>query len=57
MSHEAPTCSHCGATSEADEVPLTWSTGVESERPVVVCDQCTRANVRAIEGKLDREWW
>jgi hypothetical protein len=22
-----------------------------------VCDRCARQNLRAIEAKLDREWW
>lgn len=54
------TCLRCGATA-ADPPPLTWSTSVEQRgdtRVVVhVCDRCSRENVRAIEGRLDQEWW
>jgi len=54
------TCVRCGATA-ADPPPLTWSTSVEQRgdtRAVVyVCDRCSREHVRAIEGRLDQEWW
>jgi hypothetical protein len=49
------TCARCGATEE--QQPLTWSTSVERGRTVHYCDRCSRENVRAIEGRLDTEWW
>lgn len=49
------TCALCGRTE--DEQPLTWTTSVERERTQLYCDQCSRENVRAIEGKLDSAWW
>ena len=49
------TCALCGTT--ADTLPLGWSTGVERGRPVVHCDRCSREHVRALESKLDSEWW
>jgi hypothetical protein len=52
------TCDFCGAQAEAaDGVPLTWTTAVENDRPKVFCAACSREHLRAIEGKLDSEWW
>ena len=55
-----PTCDFCGATPSAeqgDTLPLTWTTAVENGRQRVFCTDCSRQNLRAIEGKLDSEWW
>ncbi len=67
-----PTCAFCGErppgadedpgggagrAGGASELPLTWTTGVENGRTRVFCDRCSRENLRAIEGKLDSEWW
>ena len=30
---------------------------VENGRKKVYCDECSRANLRAMEGKLDSEYW
>jgi hypothetical protein len=53
------TCALCGRTE--DEQPLTWTTSVEPSRGQLAtplyCDQCSRENVRGIEGKLDSDWW
>jgi hypothetical protein len=49
------TCALCGRTE--DEQPLTWSTSVERGATRLYCDQCSRENVRGIEGKLDSDWW
>jgi hypothetical protein len=52
------TCAYCGtAAPEADAVPLTWTTAVENGRRRVFCERCSREHLRAIEGKLDSEWW
>ena len=51
----AVTCARCGQL--ADNLPITWSTSVERGRTVYYCDRCSRENVRAIEGRLDSEWW
>jgi len=40
-----------------DEVPMTWMTSVENGRRRVYCDRCSREHLRAIESKLDSEWW
>ncbi|MBA2769302.1 MAG: hypothetical protein H0U35_09275 [Sporichthyaceae bacterium] len=59
MPEATVTCARCGATGEG--VPLTWSSSVEERgsrrRTVFYCDRCSRENVRAIEGRLDEEWW
>ena len=55
---EAPvTCDHCGAVAPGAEPPLTWSVAVERGRALRFCDRCTRENLRAMEGKLDQEYW
>ncbi len=53
-------CATCGRVPRPDEqatAALTWVHGVERDRPVWTCPECARANLRAIEGKLDSEWW
>lgn len=49
------TCARCGTTEP--ELPVTWSSSVERGRTVYYCAACSRENVRAIEGRLDSEWW
>ena len=51
------TCDVCGAAAPCDETPLTWTTSVENGRTKVFCDRCSREHLRAIESKLDSEWW
>ncbi|MFI7009164.1 hypothetical protein [Streptomyces sp. NPDC050145] len=48
-------CARCGTT--ADEMPLTWTSSVEGGVRRTYCDTCSRENIRAIEGRLDSEWW
>jgi len=58
-------CSHCGKQADAPVgedgaagLPPGWSFGVEpSGRLTYTCPECTRANIRAIEGKLPEEYW
>ncbi|MCH1866509.1 hypothetical protein [Nocardioides sp. CFH 31398] len=51
-----PTCDFCGRHgSDADA--LTWTTSVERGRRQRYCERCSREHLRAIEGKLDSEWW
>lgn len=65
-------CAFCGATPASDESgavqagprpgetavpPLTWTTAVENGRTRYFCATCSRENLRAIESKLDSEWW
>jgi hypothetical protein len=51
------TCDFCGTTAEGDDPPLTWSTAMERGRPKLYCDRCSRDNLRAMEGKLDSDFW
>jgi hypothetical protein len=61
MSEPAPTCDFCGVTAGEDRpvdgLPLTWTVAVENGRRRVFCAGCSREHLRAIEGKLDSEWW
>jgi hypothetical protein len=38
-------------------MPAGWSLATDPRGLVFHCEACTRTNVRAIEGKLDEEWW
>ncbi|MFI9719155.1 hypothetical protein ACIHFE_05770 [Streptomyces sp. NPDC052396] len=49
-------CARCGATA-ADGAPPTWTCSVENGSRRYFCDDCARANLRAIEGRLDSSWW
>lgn len=49
------TCAICGR--RAPELPATWSSQVSERGRTYLCDGCTRANLRSIEGKLDEAWW
>ena len=51
------TCDFCGAVVESDTAPLTWTTSVEHGVRRHYCDTCSRTHLRAMEGKLDSEWW
>ncbi|HYJ69924.1 MAG TPA: hypothetical protein VEX15_19900 [Nocardioidaceae bacterium] len=49
-------CAFCGRVA-GDSLPLTWATSIENGRQLVYCEQCSRDNVRGIEGRLDNAWW
>ena len=53
---ETATCSYCGTQAPAAET-LSWTTAVERGRRQRFCITCSRENLRAMEGKLDSEWW
>ncbi|WP_157559006.1 hypothetical protein [Nocardioides sp. Soil774] len=53
---ETVTCAFCGTQAPQAET-LTWTTAVERGRRVSYCDSCSRTHLRAMEGKLDSEWW
>lgn len=67
MSDAAASCSDCGTLSPAtpgdhgdqmpEDPPLTWSREVDRGRVSWLCEACSRAHVRAIEGRLDPRWW
>jgi hypothetical protein len=50
-------CTWCG--TQAAGPPPTWSlqTSDRGRGLEWLCEACTRANVRSIEGKLDSDWW
>jgi len=52
-------CARCGGTDlSADEgLPPGWSLATSERGIEFVCLECTRTNIRAIEGKLPDEWW
>jgi hypothetical protein len=50
------TCDFCGKQAD-DADTMTWMTSVENVRRKTYCDTCSREHLRAIEGKLDAEWW
>jgi hypothetical protein len=50
------TCDSCGKQAEEAEA-ITWVTSVENGRRKNYCETCSREHLRAIEGKLDSEWW
>jgi transposase-like protein len=55
---ERPVCATCGAVAQDPAVTrLTWSYGVEADRPGWTCDRCSRQFLRSIEGRLAPEWW
>ena len=53
------TCARCGATAEVPDGGLApgWSLATSGRGVDRLCAACTRENVRAIEAKLDEEWW
>ncbi|WP_372729675.1 hypothetical protein [Nocardioides sp.] len=55
------TCDFCGrqAPDESEDAAatLTWTTSVENGRRRTYCDTCSREHLRAMEGKLDSEFW
>jgi hypothetical protein len=57
MGAGAVTCAFCGKVSEDEVPPLTWTSAVEQGRTKWFCDTCSREHLRAMESKLDSEWW
>jgi hypothetical protein len=51
------TCDFCGRQEDDEAKTITWTTAVENGRRRVFCDTCSRDHLRAMEGKLDSEWW
>ncbi|AYG80575.1 hypothetical protein DWB77_02712 [Streptomyces hundungensis] len=54
---ETIVCSHCGTPAPGEGPPPTWTYSVENGTGRYYCDDCARANIRAIEGRLDATWW
>ena len=51
------TCDFCGRVAPEGAETLTWSTAVEHGRRRTYCEECSRRHLRAMEGKLDAEYW
>jgi hypothetical protein len=51
------TCDFCGRQEPDDAMALTWCSAVEGGRVKTFCETCSRENLRAMEGKLDSEYW
>jgi ribosomal protein S14 len=51
------TCSFCGRQEPDEATTLTWTTAVENGRRRTYCESCSRQHLRAMEGKLDSEYW
>jgi hypothetical protein len=51
------TCDFCGTAVESEDPPLTWTRAVERGEARLYCDVCSRVHLRAMESKLDQEWW
>jgi uncharacterized membrane protein len=57
MSDDEPVyCGVCG-TLAATGAPPTWSMQTSERGLQMLCDECTRTNIRSIEGRLDEAWW
>ncbi|HST47827.1 hypothetical protein [Jatrophihabitans sp.] len=60
MTQPPVTCQVCGRgpdpATEGDP-PLAWVLDTEAGRRRWTCPGCARENVRAIEAKLDSQWW
>ncbi|MEU5973331.1 hypothetical protein [Streptomyces sp. NPDC047315] len=48
-------CARCGKKGKGAQP--TWTCSVENRTRRYFCDDCARANIRAIEGRLDSTWW
>ena len=49
-------CGWCGA--HASPPPATWSMITMGDRgPQLLCEACTRTNLRSIESQLSTDWW
>lgn len=51
------TCDFCGRQEPDEAKTLAWTISVEKGRRRTYCDACSRTHLRAMEGKLDTEYW
>ena len=56
---EGRVCARCGTVAQggAGGLPAGWSLLTERRGLSFHCADCTRTNLRAIEGRLEEEWW
>ncbi|HJQ00871.1 MAG TPA: hypothetical protein VJ851_04675 [Jatrophihabitans sp.] len=53
-------CQSCGRTADADSMPhdlLSWVMDRRDGRTSWTCPDCAARNIRALEAKLEPEWW
>jgi hypothetical protein len=51
-------CQLCGRTADSEaEPPLTWVLDTDGEHRRWTCPECARNHLRAMEAKLEPEWW
>jgi transcription elongation factor Elf1 len=51
-------CQLCGRTAEAEvDARLSWVMERDGARTSWTCPSCALENVRAMEAKLDAQWW
>lgn len=49
-------CAWCG--KHAESAPATWSMITMPDRGAqLLCEACTRTNLRSIESQLSTDWW
>jgi hypothetical protein len=52
------TCAHCGTIADDDvDLPSGWSLTTDARGVGLLCNVCTRSNIRSIEAKLPEEYW
>jgi len=51
------TCAFCGRTESDPGRLLLWTSAVEQGKHKDFCEVCSREHLRAMESKLDSEWW
>lgn len=55
------TCQRCGRSTESEPVSaldrLSWVMDREGDTVRWTCTRCATDNVRAMEAKLEPEWW
>ena len=55
---EATTVYCCWCGMHASPPPATWSLITMPDRgPQLLCESCTRTNLRSIESQLPTDWW
>ncbi|MEV7786117.1 hypothetical protein AB0O72_12025 [Streptomyces sp. NPDC088106] len=52
---DRPVCALCGTRAEGPQP--TWTFSVENGARRYYCERCSREHLRAIEGRLDAQWW
>ena len=50
-------CDLCGKPSDGDQPSLNWSLAMERGQVKRYCEECTRQNLRSMEGRLQPEHW